>query len=80
MGALAEFERALISERTRAGMEAARARGVAIGRPPKLAIVDVLQARHELAAGTATRAELAGVLGVSSLTLDRALRRLDLAA
>lgn len=35
MGALAEFERALISERTRAGMAAARARGAAIGRPPK---------------------------------------------
>ena len=36
MGALAEFERALISERTRAGMAAARARGRSIGRPPKL--------------------------------------------
>lgn len=35
MGALAEFERALISERTRAGMAAARARGAVIGRPPK---------------------------------------------
>lgn len=36
MGALAEFERALISERTRAGIAAARARGRIIGRPPKL--------------------------------------------
>lgn len=36
MGAMAEFERALISERTRAGMSAARARGVKIGRPSKL--------------------------------------------
>lgn len=35
MGALAEFERALISERTRAGMNAARARGVHVGRPLK---------------------------------------------
>lgn len=35
MGALAEFERTLISERTRAGMEAARARGVHVGRPAK---------------------------------------------
>ena len=80
MGALAEFERALISERTRAGMAAARARGVPIGRPPKLAIVDVVQASPELAAGTATRTKLADVLGVSPLTLDRALKRLDLAA
>ncbi|CAM5182275.1 DNA-invertase OS=Castellaniella defragrans (strain DSM / CCUG 39792 / 65Phen) OX=1437824 GN=BN940_12881 PE=3 SV=1 [Castellaniella denitrificans] len=36
MAALAEFERALISERTRAGMAAARARGKRIGRPPSL--------------------------------------------
>lgn len=36
MGALAEFERALISERTKAGMAAARARGRNIGRPPKV--------------------------------------------
>lgn len=35
MGALAEFERDLISERTKAGMAAAKARGVHVGRPPK---------------------------------------------
>ena len=36
MGALAEFERALISERTKAGLAAARARGRFPGRPRKL--------------------------------------------
>lgn len=36
MGAFAEFERNLISERTKAGMAAARARGAKIGRPRKL--------------------------------------------
>jgi DNA invertase Pin-like site-specific DNA recombinase len=35
-GALAEFERNLIRERTRAGLEAARARGRKGGRPKKL--------------------------------------------
>lgn len=35
MGAMAEFERALISERTKAGMHAARVRGAHIGRPKK---------------------------------------------
>lgn len=35
-GALAEFERDLIRERTRAGLEAARARGREGGRPPKM--------------------------------------------
>jgi len=36
MGAFAEFERNLISERTKAGMAAAKARGVKMGRPKKL--------------------------------------------
>jgi DNA invertase Pin-like site-specific DNA recombinase len=35
MGALAEFERSLIAERTRAGMAAAKARGRHVGRPRK---------------------------------------------
>ena len=37
MGALAEFERSLISERTKAGMAAARLRGKVLGRPGKVA-------------------------------------------
>jgi DNA invertase Pin-like site-specific DNA recombinase len=36
MGALAEFERSLISERTKAGMKAARRRGIHVGRPQML--------------------------------------------
>ncbi|WP_076511810.1 recombinase family protein [Pseudacidovorax sp. RU35E] len=36
MGALAEFERALISERTKAGMAAAKRRGSPVGRPKAL--------------------------------------------
>ena len=35
-GALSEFERNLIKERTRAGLEAARSRGRQGGRPEKL--------------------------------------------
>ena len=37
MGALAEFVRSLISERTKAGMAAARLRGKVLGRPSKVA-------------------------------------------
>lgn len=37
MAALGEFERSLIAERTRAGMQAAKARGVHVGRPRKRA-------------------------------------------
>ena len=36
MGALAEFERSLIVERTQAGLQAARKRGARIGRPLSL--------------------------------------------
>lgn len=80
MGALAEFERALISERTRAGMAAAKARGTHIGRPPKLAEYEILQAKLEIDSGMASLHELADTLGVAPLTLDRALKRLDEAA
>jgi DNA invertase Pin-like site-specific DNA recombinase len=36
IGVLAELERSLISERTRAGVMDAKARGVKFGRKPKL--------------------------------------------
>jgi DNA invertase Pin-like site-specific DNA recombinase len=34
MGVFAEFERAMIQERVRAGLERARAQGKTLGRPP----------------------------------------------
>lgn len=36
MAALAEFERSLISERTKAGMEAAKLKGIHVGRPRRV--------------------------------------------
>ena len=44
-GALAEFERSIIRERTKAGLEAARARGRTGGRPPSLTDKDLAAAR-----------------------------------
>jgi DNA invertase Pin-like site-specific DNA recombinase len=41
MGAFAEFERSLISERTKAGMAAAKARGVKMGRPRRVLPADL---------------------------------------
>ena len=36
LGSFAEFERSMVRERTRAGLAAARDRGVKVGRPAKL--------------------------------------------
>lgn len=46
MAALAEFERSLIVERTRAGLKAAKRRGVKLGRKPSLTAAQVARARH----------------------------------
>ena len=59
--ALAEFERELISERTRAGLKAARARGRMGGRRPKLSAIEVagVRARLDAAEGKGEVAALA---------------------
>lgn len=74
MGALAEFERSLIVERTRAGMTAARTRGRHLGRPVKLTGAQLRKAEEEIAAGRETVASMAGLLGVNRSTLWRAMR------
>ncbi|MCF3181856.1 recombinase family protein [Streptomyces polychromogenes] len=72
VGAMAEFERSLIKERTRAGLDADRAQGRTGGRP---AVMDA----NKLAAAKARRSKgesvttIAKALGVSRATLYRAL-------
>jgi DNA invertase Pin-like site-specific DNA recombinase len=72
-GALAEFERTVIRERTRAGLSAARARSRVGGRPAKLSVDDVKAAKALLADPTITVADIAKRLGVSPATLYRHL-------
>ncbi|MFN4310324.1 MAG: recombinase family protein [Ferrovibrio sp.] len=72
-GALAEFERAIIRERTRAGLEAARARGRKGGRPRKLSKADIRVAKTLLSDPEISVAEVAERLGVSIATLYRYL-------
>lgn len=72
-GALAEFERSIIRERTKAGLNAARARGRTGGRPPKLTQNDLRVAKAMLQEGTMTVAEIAHQLRVSPATLYRRL-------
>lgn len=71
-GALAEFERELIRERTAAGLDAARSRGAKLGRPASLTGDQLAQARTLVTAGHRVP-EVARTLGVGRSTLYRAL-------
>lgn len=73
-GALAEFERELIRERTNAGLAAARARGRKGGRPRKLTAKQIASARTLLKDREHSVTGVAEMLGVSRNTLYRALR------
>lgn len=75
--AFAELERNLISERTKAGMEAARKRGVILGRPRKLTETQILYARKKLENDPGALNDIAKALSVSSRTLLRALDRTE---
>jgi DNA invertase Pin-like site-specific DNA recombinase len=73
LGAIAEFERALIKERTVAGLAEARRKGRTGGRPRSLTDKDVLAAKALLAAGALSPKEVAKRFGVSKATLYRNL-------
>lgn len=75
MGALAEFERSLISERTRAGMQVARDAGKPIGRPPALTPAQIEEAHRALTAGEASVEELAARYCIHARTLARAMKK-----
>ncbi len=77
-GALAEFERDLIRERTHAGLAAARARGRMGGRPKKLGdATQVALARTLYDGGQTDIATICRTLGVSRATLYRSLKGRD---
>src|SRR6478672_3251760 len=69
-GALAEFERSLIRERTQAGLAAARRAGRTGGRPPKLTDDDI-EAAKAMPANTDIGVTQIAHLGVSPATLYR---------
>jgi DNA invertase Pin-like site-specific DNA recombinase len=76
IGILAELERSLIHERTTAGRAAAVARGVKLGRKPKLSPQHVAHARVLLEQGERP-AHVAHLLKVSWRTVARAVRADD---
>ena len=69
--ALAEFERELISERTKAGLAAARARGRHGGAPFKMTAAKLRLATAAMASRDTKVAELCAELGITRQTLYR---------
>lgn len=74
MCAFAEFERALILERQREGIAAAKQRGVYTGRKPALTTEQAQQLRERVAAGE-RKSALAKEFGISRETVYSYLRR-----
>jgi DNA invertase Pin-like site-specific DNA recombinase len=72
VGVLAELECSLIQERTKAGREAAKQRGVKLGRKPKLSPEQVAHARKLIEDGESPK-QVAQLLGVARSTLYAAL-------
>ncbi|MGA2991119.1 MAG: recombinase family protein [Candidatus Korobacteraceae bacterium] len=68
IGAMAEFERALIQERVKAGLRNAQAKGRRLGRPPR--IVDAARIAALRASGASWRA-ISRQLGIGIATLYR---------
>jgi len=77
LGSIAEFEHALMSERTMDGLAAARARGRTGGQKPKLGPRQARLAREMYEAGELTVAQIAAEFGVTRPTIYRHLDRLD---
>jgi DNA invertase Pin-like site-specific DNA recombinase len=73
MGAFAEFERALILERQREGIAAAKARGAYTGRAPALTSEQIEQLRARAEAGE-SKSVLAAEFGVTRQTVYNYLR------
>jgi DNA invertase Pin-like site-specific DNA recombinase len=70
-GAIAEFEKALLKERTMAGLVAARRKGRKGGRPLALTAQDIAAARGLMQADTLLVRDVARRMGISVATLYR---------
>jgi DNA invertase Pin-like site-specific DNA recombinase len=71
LGSFAEFERAMVRERTRAGLKAAAARGRKGGRQPKLTPEQKAEILDGLGSGRKSAADLARLFRVHRATISR---------
>jgi DNA invertase Pin-like site-specific DNA recombinase len=76
VGAFAEFERAMLRERTKAGLEAAREEGRIGGRRPKLSPQQQAEIRKMVTRGDNTAAAAARLFKIHPATVSRLLARL----
>ena len=75
VGAFAEFERAMLRERTKAGLDAAREEGRVGGRRPKLSAQQQSEIRRMVSSGEKTAAAAARLFKVHPATVSRLLDR-----
>jgi DNA invertase Pin-like site-specific DNA recombinase len=75
VGAFAEFERAMLRERTKAGLDAARLEGRVGGRRPKLSDQQRSEIQKMVAKGDKTAADAARLFKVHPATVSRLLAR-----
>ena len=75
VGSFAEFERAMLRERTRAGLESARGEGRIGGRRPKLLPQQQTEVLKMIKQGKKTAADAARLFNVHPATIGRLLAR-----
>lgn len=74
LGSFAEFEREMIRERTRAGLERARKEGRVGGRRPKLTAEQQQEAVEAVRSGRRTASQMARVFDVHPATISRVVK------
>ena len=75
VGAFAEFERAMLRERTKAGLDSARREGRIGGRRPKLSPQQHAEIRRMVSRGHKTAADAARLFRIHPATVCRMLAR-----
>ena len=75
VGTFAEFERAMLRERTKNGLDAARKQGRDGGRRPKLKTHQQQEILHLINSGKKTAADAARLFSVHPATISRLLKR-----